>query len=177
MAVRVEGPVSIGQYAIDGKTYPVETIKGSVFTAWERLSPPPRFRTSYGLNKYLFNFVFDFGLNSYARDLPYTNVVSVKGRGVVPVLTDAAGPYSSLIHESQSPPKTEPSGYIETPFINRHYGTINGLFLDWSVRDIGLKELWTLKWHLQWNTAGKWTKAGGVKPEDWPKWMRGFRDY
>jgi hypothetical protein len=22
-----------------------------------------------------------------------------------------------------------------------------------------------------------WTKAGGVKPEDWPPWMRRFKDY
>jgi prepilin-type processing-associated H-X9-DG protein len=60
---------------------------------------------------------------------------------------------------------------------NRHSGHINGLFLDWSVRKVGLKELWTLKWHREYNTRGPWTKAGGVKPEDWPQWMRGFKDY
>jgi len=61
--------------------------------------------------------------------------------------------------------------------MNRHEGHINGLFLDWSVRKIGLKELWTLKWHKDWDTAGPWTKRGGVKPEDWPEWMRQFKDY
>jgi len=61
--------------------------------------------------------------------------------------------------------------------INRHHGYINGLFMDWSVRKVGLKELWTLKWHKQFDTAGPWTKAGGVRPEDWPEWMRGFKDY
>ena len=54
---------------------------------------------------------------------------------------------------------------------------INGLFMDWSVRRIGLKELWTLKWYEDYNTAGPWTKAGGVQPSDWPKWMRKFKDY
>lgn len=61
--------------------------------------------------------------------------------------------------------------------INRHSGHVNGLFLDWSVRKIGLKELWTLKWNPQFNTADKWTRAGGVQPEDWPAWMRRFKDY
>jgi hypothetical protein len=49
--------------------------------------------------------------------------------------------------------------------------------MDWSVRKVGLKELWTLKWHRNFDTSGPWTKAGGVKPDDWPKWMRNFRDY
>ena len=61
--------------------------------------------------------------------------------------------------------------------MNRHDGGINGLFMDWSVRKVGLKELWTLKWHRNYNTANGWTIAGGVKPDDWPPWMRKFKDY
>lgn len=60
---------------------------------------------------------------------------------------------------------------------NRHRAGINILFSDWSVRKIGLKEPWTLKWAARFDTAGPWTLAGGVKPEDWPQWMRGFKDY
>ena len=51
------------------------------------------------------------------------------------------------------------------------------LFMDWSVRKVGLKELWTLKWSRDFDTAGPWTLAGGVKPEDWPAWMQRFKDY
>jgi prepilin-type processing-associated H-X9-DG protein len=61
--------------------------------------------------------------------------------------------------------------------MNRHNGGVNMLFMDWSVRKVGLKELWTLKWSPEFDTAGPWTKAGGALPEDWPKWMRGFKDY
>ena len=61
--------------------------------------------------------------------------------------------------------------------IDRHNGHVNGLFVDTSIRSVGLKELWTLKWSKQFNTAGPWTIAGGVRPEDWPPWMRGFKDY
>jgi hypothetical protein len=60
---------------------------------------------------------------------------------------------------------------------NRHDGFINVAFLDYSVRKVGLKELWTLKWHRNFDTAGHWTQAGGAEPEDWPEWMRGFKDY
>ena len=61
--------------------------------------------------------------------------------------------------------------------MDRHNGGINSLFLDWSVRKVGLKELWTLKWSDYFDTAGPWTKSGGVQPEDWPRWMRRFKDY
>jgi hypothetical protein len=61
--------------------------------------------------------------------------------------------------------------------INRHHGAVNGLFCDPSVRRVGLKELWTLKWDKEYGTAGPWTKRGGVKAEDWPQWMRRFKDY
>jgi prepilin-type N-terminal cleavage/methylation domain-containing protein/prepilin-type processing-associated H-X9-DG protein len=61
--------------------------------------------------------------------------------------------------------------------INRHQTAINILFMDWSVRRVGLKELWTLKWHRKYPVNGPWTKAGGVQPNDWPEWMRSFKDY
>ena len=61
--------------------------------------------------------------------------------------------------------------------LDRHDGFVNGMFMDWSIRKLGLKELWTFKWHRQYNTAGTWTRAGGVQPEDWPEWMRKFTDY
>jgi len=61
--------------------------------------------------------------------------------------------------------------------INRHNGGINILFMDWSARKAGLKELWTLKWHREFDTTNFWTIAGGVKPTDWPEWMRKFKDY
>ncbi|MHC4462073.1 MAG: hypothetical protein ACYS6W_13180 [Planctomycetota bacterium] len=41
--------------------------------------------------------------------------------------------------------------------------------MDWSVRKIGLKELWRLKWHRKWDTNG-WSG-------EWPEWMKNFKDY
>ena len=61
--------------------------------------------------------------------------------------------------------------------INRHSGFVNRAFLDGSARKVGLKELWTLKWHREYDTCGPWTVCGGVEPNDWPEWMRDFGDY
>ena len=42
---------------------------------------------------------------------------------------------------------------------------VNGLFLDWSVRKVGLKELWTCSGGIAEFNHGRafWTKAGGVQ--------------
>jgi len=69
------------------------------------------------------------------------------------------------------------SGGADDVCIDRHNGGVNTTFADGSVRKVGLKELWTLKWAPHFDTANKWTLAGGVQPEDWPEWMRGFKDY
>jgi len=61
--------------------------------------------------------------------------------------------------------------------INRHSTGINMLFMDFTVRKVGLKELWALRWHRKYPVNGPLTKAGGVQPSGWPEWMRNFKDY
>ena len=59
--------------------------------------------------------------------------------------------------------------------IPRHYGAINGLFLDFSARKIGLKELWLLKWCRTYDL----TEARQNEP-DWTigtGWMVPLKDY
>jgi prepilin-type N-terminal cleavage/methylation domain-containing protein len=53
--------------------------------------------------------------------------------------------------------------------INRHQGAINGIFLDYSIRKIGLKQLWKLKWSKRFNT--------NAPAPAWPAWMRSLKDY
>jgi prepilin-type N-terminal cleavage/methylation domain-containing protein/prepilin-type processing-associated H-X9-DG protein len=69
------------------------------------------------------------------------------------------------------------SGEINHFCIDRHNGFVNMLYMDWSVRNTGLKELWTLKWHRAFVTTGPWTRAGGVTPSDWPQWLKRYKDY
>jgi prepilin-type N-terminal cleavage/methylation domain-containing protein len=86
--------------------------------------------------------------------------------------------------ETDQPPQTE-NGPPDVVGVNemirvcvdRHNGFVNSAFSDWTVRKVGLKELWTLKWHKTYRTAGPWTKAGGCDPSNWPDWMRGYKDY
>jgi prepilin-type processing-associated H-X9-DG protein len=72
---------------------------------------------------------------------------------------------------------TGTTGEINHFCIDRHNGWTNILFMDWSVRPAGLKELWTLEWHRGYDEFGPWTKAGGAAPSDWPAWLRKYKDY
>ncbi len=69
------------------------------------------------------------------------------------------------------------SGEMNHFCIDRHDGFVNLLFMDWSARDVGLKELWTLKWNRAFITSGPWTRAGGARAEDWPVWLRNYKEY
>lgn len=155
----------------DSRIYRLEGKYGSMFEAWEITSPLPRFRGSYGFNDLLFNGQFDQSTTlDYRMRGPGLDIFPLRSRAKVPVFLDSTTP-SVNFWEGKSP------SLGHGVRINRHSGKINGLFLDWSVRSIGLKELWTLKWNKQYDTANSWTKAGGVQPSDWPPWMRGFKDY
>ena len=162
------GLSSSSPYQIRGK------VGTTLFEAWEIIFPPPRFRCSYGLNLWLFDNLFDTSVPKSYRFTRSLNIHPIKGRAKIPAFLDSTAPF---IHFSEftTPPQNEQdgSGFI----INRHDGYINGLFLDWSARRVGLKELWTLKWNMQFDRSNKWTKAGGMQPEDWPPWMRNFKDY
>ena len=182
MAVRVNdngghGSAS-GSSSQDNTSWNIRYTMGSTFEAWEITSPSPRFCGSYGLNRDLFDtFRFMTGLPIRARfRFRGRDTYVIKGKDNVPVLLDC--PNWSGEHDMFPGPPPFDNMTMWQPFcINRHSGYVNGLFLDWSARKIGLKELWTLKWNDEYDTANIWTRAGGVQPDDWPEWMRNFKDY
>jgi prepilin-type N-terminal cleavage/methylation domain-containing protein/prepilin-type processing-associated H-X9-DG protein len=148
-------------------------IPGSEFPAWVMVRPGPTFVGSYGMNGGVFR-TGGFGPPVVVRGRFSTvDIFSIKGKGNIPLLLDSVTPSGDFVG---SPPLSE-QGAGNFFCINRHDGYVNGVFLDWSVRRIGLKGLWTLKWFKDFDTNGRWTKAGGVTPEQWPKWMRRFKDY
>ncbi len=150
--------------------------KGSMSSAWEITMPAPAFHGSYGSNGWIFRGLSEAPRRRLGRILEL-DVLSLKRRWDLPVLLDAALPVGTP-RNGESPPATPGAGgEMGLYCLNRHNGYVNGLFLDWSARKVGLKELWTLEWYVEFDRAGPWTRAGGVRPEDWPSWMRGFKDY
>ncbi len=140
---------------------------------------------SYGLNNAVgWNWTLDL---EESREKRIWRTADVRGRDRIPVLLDSGSMWCTSYFDSvgPSPPECDAIPRVHVGLlksgnpvcINRHNGGVNALFMDFSVRKVGLKELWTLKWHRLYEAAGPWTKAGGVAPGDWPHWMRQFKDY
>jgi len=140
-------------------------------------------RGSYALNEWIYDSQDTSGgrnLEFYWRGTGHKNVSNA------PIMGDASWRSDGQPFPVDTPPnyEGEPRSGVGTTgnemrifCIDRHDGAINVLFMDGGVRSVGLKELWTLKWHRQFDVTGPWTRAGGVQPTDWPPWMRGMRDY
>lgn len=140
---------------------------------------------SYGLNGY--TPAYDGGELIGPQPSVKDRWRSVYGKDVsrAPVMLDCAL-WAGYPIPTDTAPQTQDEAAISAsvnntgirPFcIPRHGPFVNGLFMDWSVRKIGLKELWTLKWHPKFNTRGPWTRAGGVTADEWPNWMRPLKEY
>jgi len=154
-------------------------------------------KCSYGANCWIYNPRPEDRVRGVIQDRPVEwNWItpSAKNAAGVPVFADSmwrgGGPVSGDSAESVSgmgiersyPPLNDgywdgAKGEMRHFCIDRHNQRINMLFMDWHVREVGLKELWTLKWHKEFNTAGPWTLGGGVIRRDWPEWMQSFKDY
>jgi hypothetical protein len=61
---------------------------------------------------------------------------------------------------------------------NRHNKKQCMVFMDGAAKKIGLKELWTFKWHKQYKTnydGGRGNSWGeGAPISEWPEWMKDF---
>ncbi len=136
---------------------------------------------SYGANEWAGNVNDEVG-EGYGGAEKFWRRTDVRGASNAPLLLDCDFPGGFPEH-MDPPPEYDGlfwfkgEGEMMRFCLNRHNMAINGVFLDLTVRRIQLKELWTLKWHRNFATNGAWTKVGGVKPEDWPEWMRRARDY
>ncbi len=119
-------------------------IPGSTFEAWTITDPPPSFRGSYGFNQYLFH-----GFSSLARQPVNIDVLSLREASSIPLLLDGGLPMSKPRDNDRPPIREGLTTRMGAFCLNRHHGSVNALFLDWSVRRVGLKELWTLKWYKE----------------------------
>jgi prepilin-type N-terminal cleavage/methylation domain-containing protein len=126
-----------------------------------------------------------FGLNAWvANDTgePHTNrnwrTIRIKHGYRVPVFVDCQW-VDGLPLPTNAPPEFDgqchwdwSTNAMRSFCINRHNGFVNAVFIDASIRPVGLKELWQLHWHRQWAQEKR-----AVGTPVWPEWMRIFRDY
>ena len=128
-----------------------------------------------------------YGLNEFVCNRPgserWKSINNIKGADKVPLFLDCVW-YDVRPFEVDMPPVSDGSmlglagtNEMRRVCLNRHNAAVNCGFLDWTVRKVDLKELWTLEWDREWNNSGPWTIAGGAKDSDWPEWMRGMKNY
>jgi prepilin-type N-terminal cleavage/methylation domain-containing protein len=156
------------------------------YAAWGPVGWASNLSGSYGMNNWCTNPAPDleFIHGREATKDNWRNAYSTKGANKIPLFLDCAH-IEGKPYDFDTPPEYDGdiSEYMVSALqmkrfcMNRHDGFINGLFLDFTIRKIGLKELWTLKWHKSFDTNNEWTTAGGVQAEDWPEWMREYKDY
>jgi len=132
---------------------------------------------SSGLNGWVCNPAPDVRINAHGFSTAcHWRRADVKGAGAVPLLLDSQW-VDGYPHHTDSPPTLGvgpadpgtppgPVGRMDVFCLDRHGGRVNGVFLDLSCRSIGLKALWTLKWHRAFDTT--------APSPDWPDWMSGF---
>jgi prepilin-type N-terminal cleavage/methylation domain-containing protein len=153
-----------------------DTFTGKVYDAG-----PNGINGSYSINGYVLTIPTDA---TFVRDVPAQygwRTPSVAGASRAPLFMDALR-FDLFPIETDGPAEYEYGSWegesrMVRCCINRHAGFVGMAFLDFSARRVGLKELWTLKWHRQFNTSGPWTRAGGVQSTDWPEWIRYLQDY
>lgn len=157
-------------------------VTGSKFIAWGVFSADdhrigyPGSSGSYGINDWVGDPIKGV---SHGEASWYWWVPSAKGANQAPLFLDSKWLGGFPIH-NDSPPAYDDGrgdGQMDRCCINRHDGSVNTLMVDFSIRKVGLKELWKLKWHRQFDTNGPWTTAGECLPSDWPEWMRYFKNY
>ena len=117
----------------------------------------------------------------------FWRTTNVSGAGDIPLLFDCmwidvfARPYNEPPEYDGDCPGVDYGGSMYNSMkkacIDRHNAAINMLFMDFSVRKVGLKQLWTLPWHRMWSE--KQEMAGGL-PNEWNNpdhWMYNMKDY
>ncbi len=159
------------------------TFKAAVRTIATPEGSSRRYVFSYSINSWTNYMIEDRG--SRPVEWFWKNTQNVKGANQIPVFGDATWHDAWPRHTDEPAPQRDAfgignqgtSGEMNHFCIDRHNGFINMLFIDWSIRHVGLKENWTLKWHRAFDTMGPYTRAGGILPSNWPIWLRSYKDY
>ena len=151
------------------------------FLAWDYLHEGTNedynvYRGSYGINNWMYNTPegVDF---LWGHDTTYHwRRADVKGASQIPIFMDCwrwgGHPYSTDAPWDRPPEDlTDYASFghgMNRFCLDRHDGSINILFLDMSVSEVGLKKLWKLNWSNNFDTSGY--------QGTWPTWMSGLSE-
>jgi prepilin-type processing-associated H-X9-DG protein len=149
-----------------------EDREGKVpFAAWRN----GEVKGSYGMNYWVLNPQDEKIIRGGRRENLW-RTANIRGAKMVPLFLDCS---STGVWPLRSDKPPEYSGQrrgegddaheMRDCCIDRHNRRINGVFLDFSVRQIGLKELWDVRWHRNWS-------ADDEPEPEWPDWMDKLRD-
>ncbi|AQQ70048.1 type II secretion system protein G [Limihaloglobus sulfuriphilus] len=108
----------------------------------------------------------------------------------IPILADSWW-YCGLPNDDDPPPSfngevvSDNNKSMNRFCVDRHNGYVQVSFMDGSGRKVGLKELWTLKWHKSFDTEGMFTiKGNGGNPSNAARlwnamapWMSKYKEY
>ncbi|MFC1653197.1 hypothetical protein ACFL3F_05715, partial [Planctomycetota bacterium] len=136
---------------------------------------------SYGLNGYFLQIPGDTYQTGEKKTAGYPKLLEVKNSSQVPLFFDSLR-FDLWPTHNDAPQMDENSdwggsSHMARAAMNRHNGFSGCVFADGAARKVGLKELWTLKWHKNFKTTGPWTQAGNPSGPKWPDWMSRFSDY
>ncbi len=130
---------------------------------------------SYGVNDWAHNpldtgVAGTYNTPDWMRPM-YWRKMAVLGASQIPLMGGCMWDGSSPL-ESDSPPPVKgeqvDNNGMSTFCLDRHDKGVNILFMDTSSAKIGLKKLWRLRWHTEWDN--------GIIIHDWPEWMRDYPD-
>jgi prepilin-type N-terminal cleavage/methylation domain-containing protein/prepilin-type processing-associated H-X9-DG protein len=152
----------------------------NAWVSWKNLNGGDvGFMGSYGINQYVGQTTGggrsdnELWKNADVRGAAYVPVLLDSARvGQTPNVFDDPPVFDGQIYFSDPGDKHEIRGFCQ----NRHAERVNCLFLDFSVRPVGLKELWELWWHRNWPQD----LASVGRPTEWldpEHWMFGMKDY
>jgi prepilin-type N-terminal cleavage/methylation domain-containing protein len=126
---------------------------------------------------------------NWSEEPRYWRTSNVKGGDKIPLIGDAAWHESNPEQFDGPPPYKDPPNVLMNPggqiarfCIDRHKGKDVWVFVDSSVRPIGIKGLFAQIWHKDYKPEGNpytWSYYGGNgNPSNlWPDWMKSFKEY
>jgi prepilin-type N-terminal cleavage/methylation domain-containing protein len=147
-------------------------VYGGLFATYEHATGE---RSSYGINNWVYNPPASVTvIQGRPTKYNWRRIPSEESTSTIPLFLDSMWRGGGPTHTARAPDFNGQWAGADAEMhhfaFDRHGGGINGVFMDFSARKIGVKQLWKLKWHREYNIDFKRTTP-------WPKWMAGYRDY